>query len=188
MSRSELTTLFNAQFAENVTVKGLVSTIENHKIISGRTGQFVKGQEAWNLGVKGYMGPNKTSFKKGSVPSNRKPIGSERICSKDGFILVKIKERNPYTGYPTRYKHKHVHVWEKKHGTVPKGHVVVFKDGNKLNCKPGNLMLLTRAELLVLNQHGYKEAPAELKPTILALVKLETKAGFRSRLVRGRNG
>ena len=51
----------------------------------------------------------------------------------------------------------------------------MFKDGDLLNIEPENLMLVSRAELLVLNQNGYKDAPAELKPSILALAKLEVK-------------
>ena len=54
--------------------------------------------------------------------------------------------------------------------------VVAFKDGDRTNCEPENLMLISRAELLVLNQHGYGEMPAELKPSVLALARLEVKA------------
>jgi len=185
-SVAELTALFNARFEENKTKNQIRSFVRNRGITSGLNCCFEKGATPWNLNKKGYMGANKTSFIKGSIPPNRKPIGTERIDSKDGFILVKIAERNPYTGTPTRYKHKHVHVYETIHGPLPKGHVVSFKDGNRLNCDPENLMLLTRAELLILNQHDYKNQPAEMKPTILALVKVEAKAGFRTSPARGR--
>jgi len=53
--------------------------------------------------------------------------------------------------------------------------VVAFKDADKLNCEPENLMLISRAELLTLNRHGYREMPAELKPSVLALSKLQVK-------------
>ena len=50
-----------------------------------------------------------------------------------------------------------------------------------------NLMLVTRAELLALNQYNYKEAPDEVKPTLLAMIKLETKLHTRfSKAVGGR--
>ncbi len=185
-SVAELTALFNERFVAAMTVLQIKAFVSNRGITSGRTGRFGKGSKPWNLGVKGCMGANPTSFKKGSVPPNRKPLGAERICSKDGFVLVKIAETNPYTGFPTRYKHKHVHVWEQNHGPVPKGHVVSFRDGDKLNCEPGNLMLLTRKELLCLNLHNYRETPDELKPSVLALAKLEAKAGIRTNPGRGR--
>lgn len=185
-SVAELTALFNGQFATDRTKQQIKTFVHNRGVTSGRTGRFEKGSQSWNKGIKGYMGANATSFEKGNIPKNRKPIGTERICSKDGFVLIKVAETNPYTGAPTRYKHKHVHVWEKLHDSVPKGHVVSFIDGDKLNCAPENLMLLTRKELLCLNLHNYKDTPAELKPSVLALAKLEAKAGIRSMPGRGR--
>ena len=170
-----LTFLFNEKFKTNLTIGQIRSYTRNHSIRSGRTGCFEKGHKSWNNGTKGLTGANRTSFKKGNVPANRKPLWDERVCSKDGFILMKVPEPNPYTGFPTRYKHKHVYIWEQTHGPVPKGMIVALRDGVKTNCDPDNLMLLSRAELLRLNQRGYKDAPDELKPSILALVKLEVK-------------
>lgn len=183
---AELAALFNGRFGTAMTDKQIKSFVHNRRVTSGRTGRFEQGHTSWNKGVKGYMGPNRTSFKKGAVPKNIKPLGHERICSKDGFISIKIAETNPYTGAPTRYKHKHVHVWEQANGPAPKGHVVAFVDGDQLNCEPDNLILLTRAELLALNQLGYRDTPAELKPSVLALAKLSAKAKICTRPGRGR--
>lgn len=176
-SVKELTAIFNERFGAEKTVQQIKTFVSNRGITSGRTGHFKKGHTPWNAGTKGQglTGANSGSFKKGNVPPNYKPLGSERICSKDGYILIKIAERDPYTGFPTRYKHKHVHVWEQAHGPVPKGMVIVFRDGNIHNIEIGNLMLISRAELLRLNKHGYKDMPYKLKPSVLALAKLETK-------------
>lgn len=182
----ELSAIFNSKFGTDRTWQQIKTFVHNRGIVSGRTGQFEKGQVSWNKGVKGFMGANATSFKKGNAPANRKPLYTERICSKDGFILIKVPERDPHTGFPTRYKHKHVWVWEQANGPVPEGHAVVFKDSNKLNCDLDNLMLLTRTELLSINLHGYREMPIELKPTILSIAKIEAKAGFRTRPGQGR--
>ena len=109
------------------------------------------------------------------MPANLKPIGHERIRPKDGFILIKVVEKNPYTGSPTRYKHKHVHVWEQANGPVPEGMVVALRDSDKTNCEPDKLMLISQAELLELNRHGYRNVPVEIKPSVLALTKLKVK-------------
>jgi hypothetical protein len=186
MAIRQLTPAFNEKFGTSKTEGQIKATLCNHRITSGRTGCFEKGRTSWNRGVKGYMGANRTSFKKGRVPPNRKPLETERICKRDGFILIKVAEANPHTGFPTRYKHKHVHVWEQAHGPVPKGQIVSFLDGDKLNCALDNLMLLTRTELLCLNMHNYRETPAELKPSVLALAKLEAKAGIRTNAGQGR--
>ena len=150
-------------------------------ITSGRTGRFPAGHRPWNAGTKGLTGANRTSFKKGQAPPNRRPLGAERIDSKGGFILMKIAEPDPYTGFPTRYKHKHVHIWEQAHGPVPEGMVVALIDGDKTKCELENLMLISRAELLNLNRHGYKDTPAELKPSVLALSKLQVRIATKAR-------
>lgn len=177
-SVAQMTALFNVAFHTDMTQSQIKTAVKNRDLISGRTGCFPKGHKPWNSGTKGQglTGPNAGSFKKESEPPNRRPVGSERICTKDGSILIKIEETNPYTGFPTRWKHKSVHIWEQTFGPVPDGFVVMLKDGDKLNVEPENLMLVSRAELLRLNKYGYKDAPAELKPSILALVKLEVKA------------
>jgi hypothetical protein len=179
-----LTAVFNDRFGTDKTTQQIKTFVSNRGITSGRTGCFEKGNKPWNTGTKGLTGANATSFKKGNVPANRKPLGSERTCSKDGYILIKIGEQDPHTGFPTRHKHKHVHIWEQANGPVPEGMIVAFRDSDKLNIEPENLMLISRAELLRLNKNGYKDAPDELKPSVLALSKLEAKT-FDARTKRG---
>lgn len=180
-SQRDLTAEFNAAFGMSMTDSQIRSFLRNHGIYSGRTGRFKQGHCPWNSGTKGkgLTGANKGSFRKGNLPPNRKPLGTERKDrrrdGKASFILVKVAETDPYTGFPTRYKHKHVVLWEQAHGPVPKGMVVAFIDGNEENCVVENLMLINRAELLRLNKRKYRAAPNELKPSILALAKLEVK-------------
>jgi hypothetical protein len=45
-------------------------------------------------------------------------------------------------------------------GPLPKDFVIIFRDGNKLNCRIDNLLLATRNELLTMNQKGlYSDDP-----------------------------
>jgi hypothetical protein len=178
-SLAQITDLFNLVFRDRKTVAQIKAAISNRGFTSGRTGRFEKGHKPWNHGTKGQglTGRNKTSFTKGNRPPNRRRLGARRIDSKDGYSLVKVRETNPYTGTPTRFKPEHVHVWEKAHGPVPEGHVVMFRNGN--NSPPirlANLALVSRAEQLELNRRGYKDAPAELKPSIMATARLKVKA------------
>lgn len=184
-TREELVPAFNDRFMTSLSNNQIAAAIKNHKIKSGRSGRFVKGQKSWNEGKAGYMGSNATSFKKGNRPHNHKPLWSERV-GKDGYIEMSVPERNPYTGFPTRFKHKHLWIWEQANGLKPKGTAVIFKDGDNRNLAIDNLLLVTRAELLTMNLHGYKDQPDELKPSVLALAKVEAKAGIRTRPGRGR--
>jgi len=185
MSLRDLTQAFNARFGTTRSEGHIGSFLRNHAIRSGRTGRFERGCAAWNLGKKGFMGANVTSFQTGHMPHNKKLLWSERV-SRDGYVEISVPERDPHTGAPTRYRHKHIWVWEAERGPVPKGSVVIFKDADRLNFAMDNLLLVKRAELLVLNLHNYREAHKELKPSVLALARLEAKAGIRTHPGRGR--
>lgn len=139
------------------------------------TGRFEKGDIPPNKGFKRkeWMSPEseaickKTQFKKGHVPKNKKPIGSERI-SVDGYIEVKVSEKG-------RWALKHRIVYEQAHGKIPKGYVVVFADGNKLNLELDNLILVSRNELCRMNQNKLFTNDKELTKSGLVLVKLMNK-------------
>jgi len=183
LSRAELTEAFNAQFGTEIRVSQMVSFMKNHGIKSGRTGHYEQGHRPWCEGTKGLLRRNETSYKKGRVPANRRDLGDERICSKDGYVLIKVAEANPHTGAPTRFRHKHVVIWEAEHGAVPAGSVVSFIDGDKLNCDISNLELLSRAELAYLNCHGIKGLPDELRPVMRTVAKLQIAVARRGREV-----
>ena len=176
---------FNAIFGQARTAVAIKGILFRKGGRSGRTGYFSKGDESWNKGKKGFMGANATSFRMGDIPANTKPLWSERI-SKDGLVEMKVPESNPYTGHTTRFKHKHVWIWEQTNGPRPKGQAIVFRDGNNRNFAIDNLMLVSRAELLIMNQHGYHQTPDDLKPAVLTLVKVEMQAKFRTRPGQGR--
>jgi hypothetical protein len=178
----ELTAQFNSRFKQKRNRGSIEAAVNNRRFLSGRTGCFEKGFIPWNSGTKG-MGickRNSGTFKKGNTPGNIKPMGYERI-SADGYIEKKIRERNPYTGAPTRFKMKQVLVWEKKYGPIPKNKIIVFLDGDQLNCRINNLELISRAEHVRLNQLKYRAAPGIIKPGIFALAKLKTKIGILKR-------
>lgn len=144
ISAKELTEKFNKQF----NLKLSESAIKNRKVKLGlssgiKGGQFKKGHNTWNKGIKGYMGANKTSFKKGNIPHNHKPVGSERI-TKDGYIEIKVAE-------PNKWELKHRHIYKKHYGEIPKGYNVMFADKNKLNLDIDNLILVSKSEDLIMN-------------------------------------
>jgi hypothetical protein len=174
---AEATHAMNLRFGSDLKPSQIKSFLHKNKLKwTGRTGCFPKGNRPWNAGTKGQglTGPNKGTFVKGNAPANRRPMFSERLGN-DGYVEIKIPEKNPYTGHSTRFRQKHVYLWEQANGPVPDGMAVCFRDGDKRNFDMNNLMLISRAELLRLNKHGYKDAPDDLKPSILALTKMEAK-------------
>lgn len=175
----DLTREFNARYSFDLNPKALHAHLKRRGIHSGRSGRIKKGNTPWNTGTRGLVKPNSGNFKKGHVPGNIRALGSERICPKDGFILVKVDEPNPYTSAKTRFKHKHLVIWERAHGPVPDGHVVTFIDGDKLNCALDNLECISRSELARRNKLRLSQAPDEVKPTIKAIARLQMVAHDR---------
>ena len=148
---------------------------------TGRTGRFVPGQEPLNKGKPMPYNPNsaKTRFRPGQRPHTWRGPGHESIDNKDGYVWLIVEETNPYTGAPTRRVQKHRWLWEKKNGPVPEDHVLKCLDGDKTNTEPSNWEAIPREMLPRLNGRfgrDYDSAPAELKPTILAIAKLEHRA------------
>lgn len=113
--------------------------------------QFKKGLIPANKGKKwnefmsheGQQNSRKTTFKKGNIPPNHKPVGYERF-TKDGYIEVKVKETNIF-----RLKHRYI--WEQHNGPIPKGCNIQFKDGNRLNCSIENLYMISRTDQVANN-------------------------------------
>ncbi|WP_339760751.1 HNH endonuclease signature motif containing protein [uncultured Hoeflea sp.] len=153
---------------------------------TGRSGFFEKGAVPANKGKKMPFNANSaaTRFKKGQLPHNFEGAGHERIDSKDGYVILIVDEVNPWTGAATRPVHKHRWLWERVNGPVPDGHALKCLDGDKLNTDPSNWEPVPRALLPRLSGRfgrGYDDAPAELKPTIMAVTKLEHAARAKAK-------
>lgn len=161
----------------DVSAESLNGLRKRKKFSTGRTGRFEKGSEPWSKGrvIGNNPGSARTQFRKGARGGRAvdlyKPIGFERIS--DGYLVRKINDDFPLQ---RRWRAVHILNWEKQSGPVPAGHCLKCLDGNKLNTDPSNWELMPRGLLPRLNGksgRGYDEAPAELKPTILAVAKLE---------------
>lgn len=162
----EMTALLNATFGTSYTREQIKACRARHHWDSGLTGYFEKGHIPHNKGKKGvsYPGSVATQFKKGHVPAKHRPVGSVRRDS-EGYIYKKVAE-------PNKWKMLHVINWEAVHGPLPPGHALIFKDRDRTNCDPDNLILVTRGELAVLNKRGLLSDNPETTETAVALVRL----------------
>ena len=108
-------------------------------------------------------------------------IDGERIENKDGYVLMKVPEPNPYTTAVTRWIHKHVWLWRQAHGDVPENHVILFADGDIRNFALENLRCVPRSVLVRLNKLGWGKAAPKVRPTLFRIAVLQAKAGERRR-------
>ena len=178
---------------EDVTPAKLHSLRKREGWKTGRTGRFAKGNVSHNKGVRCPEGvggrsanSRRTQFKKGQLPHNFKGSGHESIGD-DGYIWVVTDRRNPWTGAATWRIHKHRVLWEQANGPVPEGMVLKCLDGDRLNTDPSNWEAVPQGLLPRLNGksgRNYDAAPAELKPTIMAVAKLEHVSREKRRATR----
>ncbi|MCC6290169.1 MAG: HNH endonuclease [Chitinophagaceae bacterium] len=97
-----------------------------------------------------YKKVKHTFFKKGHLPANTRY---------DGFVTMRTAHRKNGTVdhyhwvrvAKAKWIMKHVQVWERKHGPVPPGHIIIFKDGNTSNCRISNLKCINRKQHMLRN-------------------------------------
>ena len=179
----ELTNSFNEKFNMDVSESAIANIKNKYNLQSGLVGgQFVKGQVSFNKGKRWneYMSENgqknsrRTTFKKGNIPANAREIGSERI-DKNGYILIKVQD-----GHKNKnWIRKHRHLYEQKYGKIPEGHKVIFADGNIRNFDLNNLIVVSDAEELIMNQCNLFKKDTELTKSGAIIAKLLDKVNKR---------
>lgn len=174
ITNKEITEKFNKKFSTNKSEKAIKAIRQKYGIYIENPEKcyFPKGHVPWNKGLKGIdIGGKETQFKKGDMPPNYQPVGTERITV-DGYIEVKVADPNVWEG-------KHRVIWKKHHGSIPEGYVVIFGDGDKRNFDIDNLILVSRKQLLTLNRHGLIKNDADLTRTGVIIADLHNKMAER---------
>lgn len=177
-SHKEILEEFNARFPEQITLSQVKGYIENHKLNTGRNGQYQKGNVPANKGTKGLynVGGNKTSFRKGESPHNHKPVGTVSVRHNNNrghkYVYVKVAE-------PNKWRMLHVVTWEKHNGSVPNGMNIIFLDGNTLNTDIDNLAIINRGENATINKFGLRANDKDLTQIGISTAKLMQKISSR---------
>lgn len=188
--RADALAAFSQKFRrDDVSLQNFNALCKRKGWLTGRTGCFAQGAAPHNKGKpcppgKGGNHPNarRTQFRAGERSGVAvklwKPIGTERITA-DGYIERKVNNDLPLQ---RRWKPVQLINWEASNGPLSAGHILKCLDGNRQNTDPRNWEAIPRALLPVLNGGRFKtrmafdEAPAELKPTVMAIAKLRHRA------------
>lgn len=171
----ELADLFENEFNIKLTKQQIKCFRGNNHLNCGLTGRFEKGHKTFNKGKKWneYMSKEsqakskKTTFKKGHKPHNYRPVGSERITV-DGFVEIKVAD-------PNKWDLKSRVIYQQHYGKIPKGHKIIYLDGNRLNLDINNLKLVTFEEELIMNAKKLRYNDADLTNTGHILSQIESK-------------
>lgn len=175
---AEITRRFNERFGTSRTENAIQQQRIKYGIKTTARHYWPKGHRPWNKGMRGVIfGGKETQFKKGDMPQAWVPVGSETV-TKDGYLKVKVAN-------PNRWEYKQRLIWEKHHGRkVPGGHVVIFGDGDKRNFDVDNLILVSRAELVRMNQMDLIKNDADLTRTGIIIARIRNKMGKRKKVAR----
>jgi hypothetical protein len=167
----EMVKLYNKNFRPKITLKQLESLAYKRGLRNG-------------LGaINGFAPPNKGK-KHPPWQGNYRPIGTERIIN----YRDHRKER-PYIEIKTdhnKWMRKHTAIWEKANGKVPKGHVVIFADGNNRNFDLDNLLLVSRMELGVMNRCRLISKEKDLTTVGKTVASLKIAIGKRKKKRKSR--
>ena len=133
----------------------------------GRATEFKPGLVPHNKGKKFNAGGRsaETRFKAGCVPANTVPVGTV-VTDSYGYLKKKIADNRGRHGW----RLLHVLVFEAAHGPLPKGHIVMFKDGDRQNVQLDNLACISKQANM--RRNSIQRYPKALKKAIRALAKL----------------
>ena len=140
--------------------------------LGGKATQFQKGQTPPNKGQKMskdlYEKVEKTMFKKGNKPMNTQPIGTIHQRKDTGgkmYLYIKLAD--------SKWEQLNRYTWEQHNGPIPKGMVIVYKDGNYMNNDIANLLMITKKENMARNT--IQRLPKELQQVMRLKCKLIKK-------------
>jgi len=120
------------------------------------SGFFPKGHIPANKGQRGYRYSPATEFKRGHIPHNTKFDGAvsvrrdKRTGKQYKFIRISLN----------RWDLLHRVVWRRHFGEISRRDVIVFRNGNTLDCRPENLEKITMQEHI--NRNRNYESPGQL--------------------------
>jgi hypothetical protein len=183
-SYTDMLHLFNEHFGlrgkEKLTFGQVRGILQRHNLSNGLPRRFQPGHIPHNKGIKGFCTPGLkiSQYKPGNIPSTCKPIGAER---KNGYGYVEVK-----IAHPNVWKSKHTVIWEKANGSVPKGEIIIFADGNKMNFDLENLLMISKRELIIMNRNGLIYDNGIFTETGKLIADIKIRINDRTRAVKKR--
>lgn len=138
--------------------------------------QFKPGLTPWNKGKHVVAGGRsaETRFKPGTMPHTWMPVGSYRVVrNAKRPDQVHVEQKVAETPGPNNLRWTPVTrlVWERAHGPVPEGSIVVFKPGMKTLVPEA--ITLDRLECITKKENARRNHPRVRDPELGRLVALK---------------
>ncbi len=171
----EMAAMLLEEFGREYTYNQIRNFYKNHGLKSGIDTKFKPGNVPPLTGKKGQYpkGCEKSWYRKGNVPMNAVPVGTERVRPCSGYVWIKIAE-------PNRWRMKHLVIWEEANGKVPSGMKLIFLDNDRTNVSLENLALVDNDILLEMNRSDLRTSVKEYTEVGVTVAKLK-RTTFRRR-------
>ena len=158
----KLVEMFNEKFNANMTIYKMKNLKYRYKLRSNLPMNPLTGKAP----TKRYKHTRKEWLDKVTHD-----IGYE--CKhKDGTTYIKVNNK---VGATDNYMTKAQYVYTCKYGDIPKGYILLHKDGNTDNCDIDNLMLMTKSQWAFLKASGFVLLNNKALETALTLQQLNKK-------------
>lgn len=178
----------NDRFGTSFKASQIAAWRKNHRHPSGIDTRFTAGQASWTKGktleeiCKGNQetlaAVRSTQFRKGNEPWNVVPIGTV-ITNSDGYKWIKVDDRKDVRYPVENWRAYHRWLWETKNGPIPEGMQLIFKNGDRSDCRMENLTLMTMRERGFYK--GMETDDKELQDLAVAIARLKTRISERER-------
>lgn len=175
----DLTAAINRFFGTNYKTSQIRAYCKNHNLVNGIDCRIKPGSVPYTKGKTWdeYMDKEhqaksrQTCYSKGHKPANEMKIGDVAQTS-DGYLIIKVSNVGSQW---ERWRFIHKMVYEECFGPIPEGSVVLFKDGDKMNCNPENLCLITKSERAVLNFKKLISANPDITQARITILRIQRK-------------
>lgn len=180
-SRQELTALFNEKFGLNKSRDQIHSACKRYKFRANTDGRFTKERGfAWRRGLTKEEQEEHISKESWKRMTDSLADHREKYEVGDIYNMKCGGVRRKYivvsTDYSLDLKHRiypyNRYVWEKENGKLPDGYRLIHLDGDPQNCNIDNLLAVSDAENLRLNNDNWNNK-GEITKTGVAIYRLE---------------
>lgn len=175
--------------------KSVRAYMKNHRITNGTGGcKFKKGNIPHTKGKKwdDYMSKDAqersraTCYKKGDKPWNMVPVGTRIVRQSDNKAWIKFKEEDE-RGSRFCWKPEDRLVYEAETGNeIPEGMTVLHKNGDTLDCRFENLIVVPDAEATSILNRGLLSEDPEIMEAALATARIAVRANELTEMRRER--
>lgn len=175
----ELTALFNSHFSSNRTEKSIASHCKTKGYRAGSDGRFTQGHDPWTKGLS--REEIRSHFSEEGLANRSRGLSCRSWHKVGDTIYRRINGKvypyilisdDPAIPWKKRIYPKTRFVWEKEHGLVPDGHVIIPLDGDICNTDISNLRCISNKQKIQFVMNDWWDIPADLKDTAITWTKL----------------